>query len=75
MWKTFYGSTIQEPITDAVEQKLLELKNTGYAIKVCIGSDSMVYGNEVQFATAIVFVIVGNGGCMYVKKQKESFFF
>ncbi len=71
MWKTFYGSTILEPITDAVEKKLLELLTTGYRIKVCIGSDSMVYGNEVQFATAIVFVIVGNGGCMYIKKQKE----
>lgn len=71
MWKTFYGSSIQEPIKDAVEKKLLELKDTGYNIKVCIGSDSMVYGNEVQFATAIVFVIIGNGGCMYVKKQKE----
>jgi len=71
MWKTFYGSYIEEPIKDAVEKKLLELRNTGYHLKVCIGSDSMVYGNEVQFATAIVFVIIGNGGCMYVKKQKE----
>lgn len=71
MWKTFYGSTIQEPITDAVEKKLLELLTTGYPLKVCIGSDSMVYGKDVQFATAIVFVVIGNGGCMYIRKQKE----
>jgi len=72
MWKTFHGSNILEPITDAVEHKIKQLLTTGYDIKVCIGSDSMVYGNEVQFATAIVFVIVGNGGCMYVKKLKEK---
>lgn len=72
MWKTFYGSTIKEPISEAVEKKLLELLTTGYRLKVCIGSDSMVYGKEVQFATAIVFVIVGNGGCMYIKKKKET---
>lgn len=72
MWKTFHGTSIQEPITDAVENKISELLNTGYKLKVCIGSDSMVYGNEVQFATAIVFVIIGNGGCMYIKKLKEK---
>ncbi len=72
MWKTFYGSSILEPINEAVEIKLKELLATGYPIKVCIGTDSMVYGNDVQFATAIVFVIIGNGGCMFINKHKEK---
>lgn len=71
MWKTFYGATIQEPIQSAVENKIVELRQSGYAVKVCVGSDSMVYGREVCFATALVFVIIGNGGCMYIHKRKE----
>ena len=40
-------------------------------MKVCIGSDSHVYGNEIQYATAIVFVRKGKGAFTFIRKQKE----
>jgi hypothetical protein len=40
-------------------------------LKVFIGSDSHVYGNEIQYATAIVFVRKGKGAFTFIRKQKE----
>ena len=54
-----------------VEEAIIRERNLGYELKVCIGSDSHVYGNEIQYATAIVFVRKGKGAFTFIRKQKE----
>lgn len=72
MWKNYYGAPLNNTLESSVEEKILELQQSGYPLKVCIGTDSMVYGKEIHFATALVFVIIGNGGCMFVNKKIEK---
>jgi predicted RNase H-related nuclease YkuK (DUF458 family) len=54
-----------------VEEAIIREQNLGHQLKVCIGSDSHVYGNEIQYATAIVFVRKGKGAFTFIRKQKE----
>ena len=54
-----------------MEEAIIRERNLGYELKVCIGSDSHVYGNEIQYATAIVFVRKGKGAFTFIRKQKE----
>lgn len=54
-----------------VEEAIIRERNLGYELKVFIGSDSHVYGNEIQYATAIVFVRKGKGAFTFIRKQKE----
>lgn len=71
MWRTFYGLPVEEPIQEAVEKQIRYYQAAGKRIKICIGTDSMVRGGQVNFATALVFLVVGNGGFMYVNKRRE----
>ncbi|MEN9486787.1 MAG: hypothetical protein RIR56_475 [Bacteroidota bacterium] len=54
-----------------MEEAIIRERNLGYELKVFIGSDSHVYGNEIQYATAIVFVRKGKGAFTFIRKQKE----
>ena len=54
-----------------MEEAIIRERNLEYELKVCIGSDSHVYGNEIQYATAIVFVRKGKGAFTFIRKQKE----
>lgn len=65
------GKFFQNPIEKLVEEAIIRERNLGYELKVCIGSDSHVYGNEIQYATAIVFVRKGKGAFTFIRKQKE----
>ncbi len=69
-WKTFSGSSIKRPITDEVKEVLHRELSNGRKIKVCIGSDSQVYGNTVAIATVIVFIREKNGGFMFIHKER-----
>jgi len=71
MWRTFYGLPVEDPLRDAVEKQLNYYQSIGKRLRLCIGTDSMVRGNRVNFATALVFLVVGNGGFMYVHKRRE----
>lgn len=71
MWRTFYGLPIEEPIHEAVEKQILNFQAQGKKLRICIGTDSMMRGQKINFATAIVFIVVGNGGFMYIQKRKE----
>ena len=65
------GKFFQNPIEKLVEEAIIRERNLGHQLKVCIGSDSHVYGNEIQYATAIVFVRKGKGAFTFIRKQKE----
>jgi len=70
-WKTYAGNLINEPIQDAVEKIILSFKDKGQALRICIGTDSKVKGNTTDMATVILFLVIGNGGFMYVNKQRS----
>lgn len=70
IWKTYAGKIIEEPIELAVEQVIEHFKDENKRIKICIGTDSSVKSGHIDMVTVILFYVIGNGGFMYVKKQK-----
>jgi len=71
-WRTLSGERIELPIKDAVEQTIIREQNLGHKLKVCIGSDSQVKGDVVDFATVIVFLREHKGGFMYISNSSMS---
>jgi uncharacterized protein len=65
IWRKLDGHKIELPIKEEIEQAILREVSRGYKLKVCIGTDSQVKQNIVEFATAIVFVREKHGGFMY----------
>ena len=55
-WRKFNGDPIELPIIDAVENAIKRETEKGFRLKVCIGTDSQVKGQETEFATVIVLV-------------------
>jgi len=68
-WRKLNGDKIRLPIHDAVEQTILREKENGHKLKVCIGSDSQVKGDDVDFATVIVFLREKKGGFMFISNS------
>jgi uncharacterized protein len=69
-WRKFNGETLHLPIYDAVEQVITRETAAGYHLKVCIGTDSQVKGQETEFATVIVFLREGHGGFMFIHNDR-----
>lgn len=76
IWRKLGGEQIYLPIKEEVEQAILRETAKGHRLKVCIGTDSQVKQNIVEFATAIVIIREKHGGFMYfnsfITKQKFS---
>lgn len=71
-WRTFKGDPIELPIKEAVEKTIIRETEAGHKLKVCIGTDSQMYHNEVEFASVIVFVREKKGGFMYIQNHREK---
>ena len=71
-WRKLNGQRIEAPLLEAVEQTILREQAEGHKIKVCIGTDSQVMSNEVQFATVIVFLREKRGGFMFISNDKTE---
>ena len=75
-WRKLNGERIKIAIADEVMNVLMREREAGNELKVCIGTDSQVKGNETEFATVIVLIRKGRGGFMYMHneftKQKMS---
>lgn len=71
-WRKFNGETIHLPIYDAVEDALKKETENGVKLKVCIGTDSQVKGNDTEFATVIVFLREHNGGFMFIHNETSK---
>ncbi len=69
-WRKFNGETITLSIKDAVEETIKRETEKGVRLKVCIGTDSQVKGEETEFATVIVFLRQHAGGFMYIHNDK-----
>lgn len=70
-WRKFNGDPMEVPIFKAVETAIIRETQKGYQLKVCIGTDSQVKGNETNFATVIIFLRLGHGGFMFIHKEKS----
>lgn len=71
-WRKFNGETIHLPIYDAVEDAIKKETENGVKLKVCIGTDSQVKGNDTEFATVIVFLREHNGGFMFIHNETSK---
>lgn len=71
IWRTFSGEPLKLPVKKAVENTILQETSKGYKLKVCIGTDSQVRGDETEFATVIVFLREKHGGFMFIANDKS----
>lgn len=71
-WRKFNGENIHLPIKDAVEEAIKKEVENGVHLKVCIGTDSQVKGEDTEFATVIVFLREHNGGFMYIHNERTQ---
>lgn len=71
-WRKLDGTRIEGTISDAVEKALINERELGNQIKVCIGTDSQVYGTETEFATVIVLLRKGRGGFMFINNNRSA---
>ena len=69
-WRKFNGETIDLPIYTSVENTIKRETAAGFKLKVCIGTDSQVKGQETEFATVIVFLREGHGGFMFIHNER-----
>ncbi len=69
-WRKFNGEPLEVPIYHAVENAIRRETENGYRLKVCIGTDSQVKGQETEFATVIVFLREGRGGFMFIHNER-----
>ncbi len=71
-WRRLNGERIALPIKDAVKQTLIREKEAGFKLKVCIGTDSQVYTDGIEFATVIVFLREKKGGFMFIHNERVA---
>lgn len=69
-WRRLNGKSIDLPLNEAVETALIREQAMGHKLKLCIGSDSQVYGSRIEFATVIVFLREKKGGFMFISNQR-----
>jgi uncharacterized protein len=71
-WRRLNGQAIEQPILQAVEETIKRETADGYKLKVCIGTDSQVFSEEIHFATVIVFLREKRGGFMYISNDRMT---
>lgn len=69
-WRRLDGQKIQLPLKEAVAETIRSEYAMGHKLKVCVGTDSQVRGEFVEFATVIVFLREKKGGFMYIHNEK-----
>lgn len=69
-WRRLDGQKINLPLKTAVEDTVRNETAAGHRLKVCIGTDSQVRGEMVEFATVIVFLREKKGGFMYIHNDR-----
>lgn len=70
-WRRFNGEQIVS-IKKTVEETIIKEIAEGSRLKVCIGSDSQVRGDSVEFATVIVFLREKKGGFMFIYNERST---
>jgi len=71
LWQNMTGKIFQNSITTLVEEAIIRELANGHRLKVCVGSDSHVYGDTISYATAVVVIREGKGAFIFIRKQRE----
>ncbi len=71
-WRRLNGQHLDMPLKVAVEEAIVKEIEQGYKLKVCIGSDSQVHGDYIDFATVIVFLREKKGGFMFINNARHD---
>ena len=71
-WRKLNGDIIAQPIKEAVRETILRERAAGHKIKVCIGTDSQVHAESIEFATVILFLREKKGGFMYINTDRST---
>ncbi|MBL7791929.1 MAG: hypothetical protein JNK77_06390 [Saprospiraceae bacterium] len=69
-WRRLNGQRLEMPLKAAVEEAIIRETELGYKLKVCIGSDSQVRGDIIEFATVVVFLREKKGGFMFISNSR-----
>ena len=72
LWRKFSGELLKVPVHSAVEDAIIRETTAGHRLKICIGTDSQVYGAETEFATVIVFLREKRGGFMFISHERST---
>jgi len=70
-WRKLNGQTIEGDLVEAVERTIRRERAEGHKLKLCIGTDSQKRGDQVEFATVIVFVREKKGGFMFITNYRR----
>ena len=71
-WRKLNGDIISSPIKDVVRETILREKAAGYKLKICIGTDSQVHAESIEFATVILFLREKKGGFMFINNDRST---
>ena len=71
-WQNMTGKIFRNPIKELVEEAIIRELANGHQLKVCVGSDSHVYGDVISYATAIVIIREGKGAFTFIRKERET---
>ena len=71
-WRRLNGAEITAPIKEAVTEAILREKAAGHKLKICIGTDSQVHTESVEFATVILFLREKKGGFMFIHNDRST---
>ena len=71
-WRKLNGDPIEDQLKQAVEKTLIREQGLGNKLKVCIGTDSQVRSETIDFATVIVFLREKKGGFMFISNDKSK---
>jgi uncharacterized protein len=71
-WRRLNGQLIDATLAEAVENSILSEKAAGNKLKVCIGTDSQVRNEVIEFATVIVFLRQKKGGFMFIANDRTT---
>jgi uncharacterized protein len=69
-WRRLNGTKIEKPLLEAVEETIIKETSEGIRLKVCIGTDSQVHTDFIEFGTVIVFLREKRGGFMFITNEK-----
>ena len=70
-WRSLNGKYYEGPIEEILEEAIQREYNLGNQLKICVGTDSQVYKDKIEYATVVVVLREGRGG-FYVHQIRQG---
>ena len=71
-WRRLDGTKLKQELHSMVESAIIRELDLGHKLKICIGSDSQVKRDKVDYATVIVFLRQKKGGFMFIHNEVRN---